>query len=393
MPSTVADRQIVGGDWKFFLSEQTAKGAINASPVFTPVRRTSGRFVKSISYTQSSEVSLDFNAAKQVQDTRELTAEIATEATKQTIGYLLSSIHGTEQVVTVTAATIAATATGFTDSANGFTNFAVGDFIFPTGFANALNNRTYRITAKANNGTISTFPVPAATATAGPSVTVSTRKTYNANAQTYYAGQNRVIDASAPGQVNYDTPFDAIINQQTVEIGETGIITSTLSVLFEKDSVASTVIAGQTDAATPTDDPLTATQNIANWYFNDQVALCVLKSANITVNNNYQTDQAAGCTPRMSRGQFEVTMDGASRSTIANSMAVRNLYYAGTRVAFGVELDHGSGQKTVVHIPQIVLTEWSMEDGQNAISADSFSAAAEKSAALGYTIAVFRNWS
>jgi hypothetical protein len=111
------------------------------------------------------------------------------------------------------------------------------------------------------------------------------------------------------------------------------------------------------------------------------------------VNNNYQTDQAAGCTPRMSRGQFEVTMDGASRSTIANSMAVRNLYYAGTRVAFGVEFDHGGGHKTVVHLPQVVLTEWDMEDGQNAISADSFSAAAEKSAALGYTIAVFRNWS
>ena len=393
MPTTVADRQIVGGDWRFYLSEQTAKGAINANPVFAPVRRTSGRFKKAISYTQSSEVSLDFNASKQIQDTRELTAEIATEATKQTIGLLLSTIHGTEQVVTVTGATIAATASGLTDSANGFTSLSVGDFVFVTGFANALNNRTYRITAKASNGAISTYPVPAATAAAGPAVTISCRKTYNANTPTYYAGQNRVIDTAAPGQINYDTPFDGLINQQSIEIGETGIVTSTVSMMFEKDSAASTAVAGQTDSAQGTDDALSSVQNIGNWYFNDLVALCVIKSANITVNNNYQTDQAAGCTPRMSRGQFEVTMDGASRSTIANSMAVRNLYYAGTRVAFGVEFDHGSGQKTVVHLPQVVLTEWDMEDGQNAISADTFSAAAEKSNSLGYTIAVFRNWS
>lgn len=392
MPTTVSDRQIVGGDWRFYLSEQTAKGAINATPVFTPVRRTSGRFKKTISYTQSSEVSLDFNAVKQIQDTKELMAEIATEATKQTIGLLLSTIHGTEQAVTVTGSTIAATASGLTDSANGFTNLSIGDFVFVTGFANALNNRTYRITAKANNGTISTYPAPAATAVAGPSITISCRKTYNANTPTYYAGQNRVVDTSAGG-INYETPFDGLINQQTIEVGETGVITSTVSMMFEKDSVNSAQISGQTDGAQLTDDPLSAVQNVGNWYFNNLEALCVLKSANITVNNNYQTDQAAGCTPRMSRGQFEVTMDGASRSSIANSMAVRNLRDAGTRVAFGVEFDHGGGHKTVIHLPQVVLTEWDMEDGQNAISVDTFSAAAEKSAALGYTIAVFRNWS
>jgi hypothetical protein len=393
MPTTVADRQIVGGDWRFYLSEQTAKGAINTSPVFSPVRRTSGRFKKSISYTQSSEVSLDFKAVKQIQDTKELLAEVSTEATKQTIGFLLAAIHGTESVVTVTGTGIAATASGLTDSGNGFTNLAVGDFIFVTGFANALNNRTYRVSAKASNGSISTYPAPAATASAGPSITIATRKTYNANTPTYYAGQNRVIDDTASGDINYDTPFDGLINQQTLEVGETGVITSTISMMFEKDSEAETAISGQTDAAQLTDDPLSAVQNVANWYFDNVAALCVVKSANITVNNNYQTDQAAGCTPRMSRGQFEVTMDGASRSTIANSMSVRDLYYAGTRVAFGVEFDHGGGHKTVIHLPQVVLTEWDMEDGQNAISADTFSAAAEKSTALGYTIAVFRNWS
>lgn len=392
MPTTVADRQIVGGDWKFYLSPQTAKGAINASPVFEPVRRTSGRFKKSISYTQSSEVSLDFNASKQVQDTRELMAEISTEATKQSVALLLSAIHGTEQVISLTGTTFAATATGFTDSANGFTNLAVGDFIFVTGFANAALNITYRITAKANNGTISTYPAPAATAAAGASVTIKCSKTYNANTPTYYAGQNRVIDGASVGGINYDTPYDGIINQQTVEVGETGIITSTVSMMFERDSAASTAISGQTDSALATDAPLSAVQNVSNWYLNNLVALCEVKSTSITINNNYQTDQAAGCTPRMSRGQFEVTLEGASRSSIATSTKIRDLYYAGTRIAYGVEFDHGGGQKTVIHLPQVVITEWDMEDGQNAIGSNTYSASAEKSDTLGYTVAIFRNW-
>lgn len=392
MPTTVADRQIVGGDWKFYLSPQTAKGAINASPVFEPVRRTSGRFKKSISYTQSSEVSLDFNAAKQVQDTKELAAEISTEATKQSLALLISAIHGTEQVISLTGTTFAATVSGFTDSANGFTNLSVGDFIFVTGFANAALNITYRITAKASNGQISTYPAPAATATAGASVTIKCSKTYNANTPTYYTGQNRVVDGASAGSVNYETPYDGIINQQTVEVGETGIITSTVSMMFERDSAATTSISGQTDSALAVDAPLSAVQNVANWYFDSLTALCVIKSTSLTINNNYQTDQAAGCTPRLSRGQFEVSFDGASRSTITDALKVKLLRDNGTRIAYGVEFDHGSGAKTVIYLPQVVLTEWDMEDGQNSICSNSFSAAAEKSDTLGYTVAVFRNW-
>lgn len=393
MPTTITDRQLVGGDFKVWTSAQTTKGAINASPVFTAVRRTSGRAKKNISYTQSAEVSLDFNAARQVQDTKEISAEIETEVTKQSIGFLLSAIHGTETTLSQTATNISATGTGL-QAASGtpFASVNVGDFIFVTGFAATSLNRTYLVTAKASGASITTYPAPAVTESAGASVTVKCNRTINANTPTYYAMQNRVADDSAVGDVDYYTPFDGIIDSQSLSVGETGIITSSLSMMFEKDSVSTTAISGQTDAAETTDAPLTAVQNVANWYFGGLSVLCLLKSATINVNNNYQRDDAAGCVARYGRGQFEVSVEGVSRSSYADSMNVRDIYYAGTRTAFGVEFDHGGGDKTVVYIPQGVLTAWDMEDSQNVISNDSFSLNAEKSSSLGYTIAVFRNW-
>ncbi len=393
MPSTVADRQLVGGDFKVYLSPQTAKGAINASPVFTAFRRVSGRAKKTINYTQSAEVSLDFNAVRQIQDTKEIMAEIETEVTKQTVGMLLAAVHGTETTLSVTASNISATGTGLSAAAGTpFANVNIGDFIFVTGFAGASLNRTYLVTAKASSTAITTYPAPAVTESAGASVTVKCNRTINANTPTYYTGQNRVIDESAVDDVDFYTPFDGIVNSQSVAVGETGILTSTVSMMFEKDTVATTAISGQTDAAALTDAPLSAVQNVANWYFGGASVLCVLKSATININNNYQKDDAAGCVSRYGRGQFDVTVEGVSRSSIADSMNVRDLYYVGTRTAFGVEFDHGGGDKTVIYIPQGVLTAWDMEDSQNVISNDSFSLAAEKSTSLAYTIAVFRNW-
>lgn len=391
MATTVTDRQLSGGDWRFYLSAQTDQGAVNATPIFTPFRRTEGRLLKALSYTQSSEVSLDFNPSNQVQDGKELTAELSFEATKQSIEYLIAAIYGTEAAVTQTAATIAATGTGLAGTGI-FTNFKVGDYIFVDGFDNALLNRTYRISAKASNDAISTSPVPAATETAGKSVTVATNRTTNANDATYFTGQNRVIDESKVGDIDYETAFDGLINAFSLEVGESGIIGGSQTIQFGREVVGTSAIAGQTDAAAGTDAPLSAVQNLANWYLAGVSALCKLKSATISISNENQRDQAAGCVDRYVRGQPTISIEGVSRSSIANSMVIRDYCYNSTRIGFGLEFDHGNGERTVISIPQCVVTSWTSADGQNTISNDEFSAGAEKSAALGYAIGVFRNW-
>lgn len=391
MPTIINDRQLVGGDFSFYVSPQTTKGAIDANPVFEPVRRVSGRAKKAITYAESAEVSLDYNGVTQIQDGKELTAEIETEATEQTVKFLISALHGTEQAVSVTGITIASTATGFTDSADGFADIAVGDFVFVTGSTTAGVNRAYYVTAKADNGEFSTYPAPSAAVAAGPSVTIATNKTYNANTPTYYTVQNRVTDLSVVDDINFKTQYDHIINQITFAVGETGVITSTVSMLGEKEVDGQLALAGQTTSPVALDAPLSAVQNIADWFFDGESALCILKSATFTINNNYQADDAAGCTKRYGRGQPQFTFEGSSRSSVEDSLSVERMYLAGTRFGFGVTADHGSGKKTVIMLQRALLTEHDMDDGQNAISANTFSGQAEKST-HGYTMAIFRNW-
>lgn len=392
MATVVTDRQLSGGDWRFYLSPQTTQGAVDASPVFTPFRRTEGRLLKALSYTQSAEVSLDFNPSDQVQDGKELTAELSFEATKQSIGYLIAAIYGTETVVTQTSSLIASTAGGFQSTDASFTNFNVGDYVFVTGFANTLLNRTYRITAKADADNISVEPAPAAVVAAGDSVTVETNRTTNANDATYFTGQNRVIDESKVGDVDYETAFDGLINAFSLEVGESGIIGGSQTIQFGREVDSNAAISGQSDGAAGTDAPLSAVQNLANWYLAGVSALCSLKSATLSISNENQRDQAAGCVDRYVRGQPTITIEGVSRSSIANSMVIRDYCYNSTRIGFGLEFDHGNGDKTVISIPKCVVTSWTSADGQNTISNDEFSMGAEKDATLGYAIAVFRNW-
>lgn len=394
MPTTVTDRQLSGGDWAVYLSEQTASGAVNTSPVWTPERRTEGRIKFTPSYVTSSEVTGDFNPVSQIQDGKESVGEISFELTKQKINRLFAAIYGAETQVTETSSTIAATASGFTSTDDSFADVAVGDFIFVTGFANSALNITYRITAKADNDTISTYPAPAATATASASITVKSFKTANANTPTYFSGQNRVIDQSKTDDIDFQTFVDGLINAFSVEIGESGVITGSQTIQFARKLDGTAAVSGQTTAAATTDAPLSAVQNVANWYLNDVTALCELKSATISISNENQRDQAAGCGDRYVRGSNPViTVEGVKRSSVANSMVVRDYFVEGTRVGFAVEFSHGNGEKTVITIPQCVVTAHDMPDTQNVISNDEFTLTAEKSAALGYSIAVFRNWS
>lgn len=394
MPTTVTDRQLSGGDWAVYLSEQTAQGSINATPVWQPERRTEGRIKSVPSYTTSAEVSLDFNPSQQVQDGRESTGEISFELTKQKISRLFAAIYGAETQVTETSATIASTATGFTSTDGSFANIGVGDYPYFSGLAAAANNKGYRVTAKADDDTITTYPAPPVVAAAGPSVTVKCFKTTNANLPTYFSGQNRVIDQSKVNDIDFQTFVDGLINAFSVEIGESGIITGSQTIQFARKLDGTGEISGQTDAAATTDAPLSAVQNVANWYLNDVTALCELKSATISISNENQRDQAAGCGDRYVRGSNPViTVEGVSRSSIANSMVIRDYFDNATRIGFAVELSHGGADRTVIVIPQTVVTAWDMPDGQNVISNNEFTLTAEKDAALGYSIAVFRNWS
>ena len=393
MPTIVSDRQITGGDWGVYLTPQANSGVIGANPVFKPFRRTEGRIKSNYSYTTSAEVSLGYAPSSQIQDGVESIAELSFEATKDSIDYLIAAIYGTEVVVEVESSLTASTATGFSSTDNAFEDFEVGDFIFATNTVNSAINGTYLILTKPNGGNITTYPVPAAIVASGAAFTIVTKRTRNANDATYYAGQTRVIDQSKVNDVDYKTFFDGLINSYSLEIGETGIIGGSQSIQFSRKVAGTGIITGQSDVAASSDAPLSSVQNLMDWFFDDSTALCAIKSATLNISNENQRDQAAGCTDRYVRGSNPVvTIEAVSRSSVADSMQIRDKYESGQRVGFALRVDHGQGQNTVIYMPRNVITAWDMADGQNVISSNEFTLTTERDPALGFYIAVYRNW-
>lgn len=391
-PTVVNDGLLGGGDFRVGKSLQTTYGAINANPVFTPVRRRSGRPAKAIGYTQDETVTDGYQGQEQIQDTTDLTVNIEASATKQSIQFLLEAMYAQETLYSLTAATFAAVANGFTVPAAAYAALSVGDGFWITGFANTAINGFYIVGSKTGGTTIVTNQAPAATEAAGASVTLRSNKYVNANNPYYNTFQTRATDLSKTADIDHHTLYDAIPNSFAMEIGETGIITSTVEYVAEREVAGTDAISGQTYGAAPTDRALSAVQNVEDFYVNGLPATCVMKSLSLSVNNNQQGDDAAGCSKRFTRGAFEVAGSTVVRSMKSNPFTWRDYAYNGVRVEVGVRLSHGNGDETYIVMPQLVVTENTMDDGNNTIANSQASFTAEGNAATNSTIRVYRNW-
>jgi hypothetical protein len=84
-------------------------------------------------------------------------------------GALFNSFVGMQ---TKTGTTYALTSTAITDSGNGLGNVAVNSYLWLSGATNAANNTRYQVTAVAA-GSLTLSPAPAATQSAGPTMTLN----------------------------------------------------------------------------------------------------------------------------------------------------------------------------------------------------------------------------
>lgn len=401
MASTVSDREIRGNDFKVYYSEQTAKGAINASPTFTPIKRVSGKPQKTVQYESSESITDDLNnALEQVQTGVEYGAELETEVTKQSIRLAIQAIHGVVSAVSLTATDIAATATGFTSVAEEFDDIRVGDGIWVTGFSTSSINGFYIVATKPDDGEITTTVAPATTESAGQSVTITSNVYDNGVSPTYNAVQTRVVDDTAVGSINYHTLYDGIVNTMNLEVPDTGFATATVGMIFEKENSGSAAISGQTDASAPTDKIVSSWRgtgtnpSVIQLYVDGAEKRCTIKSFTWEVNNNYQVDNAAGCNDLVaSRGQFESNLSFVARSYKSDSMLWRDKSWDGTRNAYGLRISHGNGDETYILWRRVVLTEVNHADGNNVISNAECSGVLENDPNTSITCTVYTNWS
>ena len=394
MATTVNDRSLSGNDISVFLSPQTVKGAINATPVFDPFRRTEGKPKQEITYVQSSEVKSNRQGRTQVQDAATYTGELAFELSQDTAKYFDGMLHGTSVDNSVASViTIGSTATGFISTGTDFAGLSAGDWFFVTGFADTTINGYYKIETYTDSNNIDTYTAPLAIEAEGATVSLESMKTSSGSDQTYYTTQTRTVDKSAVGDIDYRTFFDAVINTGSIEVGETGIVSGSFALAIEALSAGNSLVSGQTDNAADTSDPVSAINNISNIYVDGVSSDCGVKSFGFEFNNNYQGDRSAGCSgERYAFGDVDATGSLVTRAVISNTFDWRNKFEASTPVALACVFTWSDGRWMILEIMRAKLTEHSMPDGSNVVSSNEMSYSAEEDPTTGATVQLFRNF-
>lgn len=402
MPTNVSDRELRGADFKVGISPQTEKDVIDTDPVFSPMRRTEGKTNKTVNYTNDPSVQIIGQAQEQIQDTQDLGMELSSVVSKQSIEMLIQAIHAETITNLVSSTATAATASGFTSDTDEFGPLQEGDGIWVSGFSDADINRFYIITGKTSDGEIATYPAPAATAAMGDSVEIRSNRSLNEDKPTYNALQTRATDLSQVDDINYHTIFNGIINTFSMEVGETGLLSSTMNFVAEDEvteadgSVSTRPVSGQSYLTPATDRAVTARKNaqaaVKAFYVDDESATCSVKSITIEIDNQYQKDEAAGCEAYYTRGQFAISGSAVVRSKISNPFVWRNRSWNAIRAKIGFRLSHGNGEETYIVVNRNTVTEHTQPDGNNVAANSEISFVGELEPVKGHTVEVYRNW-
>jgi len=390
MSSTVADRNLTGKDFSVGISPQTAYGLINVSPVFRPVRRTTGKPKTAVAYTQDDTVNTDNQGVENIQESTEYTMELSSSLSKQSIYLLSAAIHNDFVNYTNTASTYAALVDGFTVPAAAYAALSVGDAFWVSGFVGATINRFYIVSSKAAANKIVTTIAPAATEAAGASVTLVSNKCRNGLLPTYFTIQEMVATSTTPLHYTY---FDNVINTAAIEIGETGITRFDFTTVGERKLPQTTAVAGQTYSARLVDRSVSSAQDVTNWYVDGALATCIQKSMSINVDNAYSGDDAAACARQYARGQFAVSGSASMRAKLTSPVLWRDYYEQGIRKSMGVLISHPSStDQTFIVMMQNAITEHDQANGANDVANHEISFASEGHAATTSTIMIFTNW-
>jgi hypothetical protein len=390
MSSTVSSGNAAGKDISVGLSPQTAYGAPNASPVFRPVRRTTGKPKTVVNYTQDDTVNTDNQGLENVQESTEYTMELSSSFSKQSVYLMSAAIYGDFVNYTNTATTYAALVDGFTVPAAAYTALSVGDGFWVSGFAGATINGFYIVSAKAAANKIVTTIAPAATEAAGASVTLVSNKCKNGVAPTYFTAQEMFATSTTPIHSTY---FDGLVNTFALEIGETGIITSTANFVFERKLSQTTAVAGQTYTAKLIDRSASSGRGLVNWFVDGAAYTCTQKTLTLNIDNASTGDDAAGCARQYVRGQFSVGGSASIRAKTVNPVEWRNYYENEIKKSMGVLISHPkSTDQTFIVMMQNAITEHDQANGGNDVANHEVSFASEGHAATTSTIMIFTNW-
>lgn len=380
---------LLNSDRAVYIAAQTAADDIT-TPDFDKLFGN-GAPVETIEYTASSIVDPDGQAPEQVVNGTSISATIETEFTDQMIPILQKAVHGLDQVVNDTSTTVSFTGSMINaGAANPFAQLYEGDFFFVTG--SNSNDGWHRIeTRTASNEVVVSNPLT--NESAGASVTIYVRKVASAKNRFYDIMQERVKDTSKVGDIAYKTYYNGTIDTLSISIGDEGIVTASAGYLFEKAVPGFNSLPGQTDTIVSNGGSYSSVSNVTGYYVDGVNETCVIKSMNIEINNNYETDKASACKAQiLGRSAIEATASITARTSTSNPFKWRSLSESSTDAAFAVALKNKSGDKeTLISLDKCKITESQFVEDET-FATSEFTAVAQRSDKQNTTITIYTNF-
>ena len=191
-----------------------------------------------------------------------------------------------------------------------FLNVQVGSVIRLNGFTNPANNRLYRVTEKADNTTLTLFPVPAAAGTSSADLVSDTL--LNGTNLYSYSILKTFNDASPVARQLYR---GMRVNGFTLEMATGGMITGSWDFLGSTATWLSAAIPGSNVTAATVTPVMNAVSHITDITM-DNVGLCAtgaVQNLTLEVSNNLR-EQKGLCrlgAVGIALGQFNATVSGS----------------------------------------------------------------------------------
>ena len=223
----------------------------------------------------------------------------------------LRSVFESQDTITATTiSTTAGTPATISDSANGLDVFEVGDIIWMTGHASAtLTGAFYVVTSSAAALTVTPLDssVTMATEAASASVTISTSRMMNANANNYFDFERAFTDVSSTFHAYFNLQVDTL----NIEFGAASKVTFGVTFVGDDHTAPTATIGSSYVDASTTDALDTKNHYIGSLIGYDGGALaqagsCVTKLS-FAISNTARRTPCLGSDASLGKGAFTVS--------------------------------------------------------------------------------------
>lgn len=384
----MANDNIRALDQKVFIAPQTAKDDI-ANPVFDFFWRASGTPAETVNYTQSSMIDPEGQAPESVKTSTEYQMEAERDYSDYSFNMFKKAIHGTETLTDVTSTTIDFVAGGISSGAsNAFADLIAGDFFWVTG--SSSNDGVFIIDTKTDDNNITTTVAPTLEGP-GATVTIYSRKITSGITRYYDILQERLPYDSGVGGIGYQSYFNGLINSASLTIPDADLIVTSGSWLLGNKVQGKDAISNQTDNANVRSDSYSS-DNVFGFWVNDESKLCYIRNGELSIDNQYETSDAAGCSAReFGKGLINVTFSGVAYTNSANPYEFKDFAADSTDISFAFGLRSNDGlTEEVYKLPRCKANNVTTEPEANLLNT-SFELNAQGSKSESTTITIYRN--